>query len=175
MKRFLIIPSIIILAGLFSFRPVGNWVKYASTEGHFSIEFPGKPEESTQDDKNEDGTPFKIHFATFTPTDDEVYMAGWIDMTTFYPKNGELKQLLENSRDGATGSMKATKVTTLATNLGENPYIEFTFSTDEFIGKDRIYLINKFQYSIITIFSLKTGIPPNADKFIASFKPAGKK
>src|ERR1017187_7360643 len=98
-------------------------------------------------------------------------MAGWIDMTTFFPKDANLKQMLENSRDGAAGSMKATKVTTLSTNLGENPYIEFTFTADDFTGKDRIYLINKFQYSIITIFSLKSGIPATADKFITSFKP----
>ena len=49
-------------------------------------------------------------------------------------------------------------------------YIEFTFETDDFTGKDRIYLINKFQYSIITIFSKKSGIKPTADKFITSFK-----
>ena len=66
--------------------------------------------------------------------------------------------------------MKATKVTTLETKLGDTPYIEFTFSTDEFTGKDRIYVINKYQYSVITIFTLKNGLPPTADKFINTFK-----
>ena len=171
MKKYLSISAILVLTGLFSFVPALTWQKYSSTAGRYSISFPGKPEESTQDDKTEDGTPFKIHFASYSPNDSEVYMAGWIDMTNFYPKDLELKQMLENSRDGATGSMKATKVETTAINLGENPYIEFTFASEEFMGKDRIYLINKFQYSLITIFSLSKGVPPIADKFIGSFKP----
>ncbi len=170
MKKLFFVPALIFVTALFSFTPAGNWQKYSTSEGHFSISFPGKPDESTQDDKSEDGTPFKIHFATYSPSDDEVYMAGWIDMTTFFPKDVTLKQMLENSRDGATSSLKATKVNTLETNLGTNPYIEFTFSTDDFTGKDRIYIINKYQYSIITIFSVKTGVKSDADKFITSFK-----
>ncbi len=169
MKRLVLIPAaLLLLVAISSFRFADSWMKYSSSEGHYSISFPGKPEESTQDDKTDDGTPFKIHFASFSPTDDEVYMAGWIDMTNFYPKDKDLKTVLEDSRDGAAGSMKA-KVTSTTTNLNNNPYIEFTFETESFVGKDRIYVINKFQYSIITIFSTKTGISAKADKFIGSF------
>ena len=171
MKKFLFIPLLAIIAVFSGFRPGDNWVKYTSTDGHFEINFPGRPEESSQDDKTEDGIIFKINFASYAASDNEVYMAGWIDMRTIYPKDQTIKQMLENSRDGAAGSMNATKVTTIETNLGAQPYIEFIFVTDQFTGKDRIYLINKFQYSIITIFGLKTGILPTADKFIASFKP----
>lgn len=170
MKKYLLIPVLVIVAGLLSFKPVDNWITYTSAEGRFSILFPSKPEESVEDQKTDDGTPFKMHLATYSPNDDEVYMSGWIDMNGFYPKDVNMKQMLENSRDGATNSMKATKVNTLKTELGEHPYIEFTFSAEGFTGKDRIYIINKFQYSIITIFSEKTGIPSSADKFITSFK-----
>ena len=97
-------------------------------------------------------------------------MAGWIDMNSFYPDGKAIKEMLENSRDGAIASMKATSVTTLATVVSENPYIEFTFETDDLVGKDRIYLINKIQYSLITIFSKGVGVKPSADKFIMSFK-----
>ncbi len=172
MKKFLFMPLLAVIAVLFSFTPANQWELYTSAEGHFSITFPGKPEESVQDDRTEDNVIFKIHLATVAPSDDEVYMTGWIDMRSFYPKDKAIKQMLEDSRDGATASMRATKVTTLATDLGDKPYIEFTFETEEFTGKDRIYVINKFQYSIITIFSLKKGILPSADKFISSFKPA---
>jgi hypothetical protein len=173
MRNHLVVIGLIVITGLLGFRAAENWTKYKSAEGRFSIDFPGKPEESTQDDKSDDGTPFKIHFTSYSPNDDEVYMCGWIDMTSFYPKDKELKVMLEDSRDGATGSMKATNVKTLTTYLGDNPYIEFTFEADKLVGKDRIYIINKFQYSVITIFSDKTGIRPGADKFIASFRPAG--
>lgn len=170
MKYVLFIPVLVIIAALCSFAPDGSWVNYRSAEGHFSIIFPGKPEESTQDDTTADKIPFKIHFVTYSPKDDEVYIAGWIDMTLFYPKDKDMKEMLEGSRNGAVESMKATDVKTVALNLGEKPYIEFTFAGDSFAGKDRIYIINKFQYSIITMFSGKAGVPPSADKFITSFK-----
>jgi len=169
MKKPLTIPAIFIILLLVSFKS-DNWVTYKSEAGHYSISFPGTPTESDDKDKTDDGKPFDIHFATYAPTDDEVYMAGWIDMRSFYPENKSMKQLLEDSRDGACQSMKTKSITTLKTNLEGNPFIEFSFSTDEFTGKDRIYVINKYQYSIITIFSLKMGISKDADKFIQSFK-----
>ncbi len=170
MKRFAFIPLLAIVVLFSGFRPKGDGVKYTSAEGHFVVEFPGTPEESSQDDRTDDGVIFKVNIATYAASESEVYMAGWIDMRTFYPKDQTIKQILENERDGATAGMNAIKVTTLETNLGPTPYIEFTFVTDEYTGKDRIYLINKYKYSLITIFGLKTGIPISADKFIASFK-----
>lgn len=170
MKKYFL-PLLAVVVILSGFKPGMAWVKYSSVPGHFSIEFPGKPEESSDDDKTDEGKSFKVHFASYSPTDDEVFMAGWIDMREFYPEDKDMKQMLEDSRDGATGSMKATDVKTITTHLGNNPYIEFTFKTDQFVGKDRIYVINKFQYSLITIFSKKKGISPNADKFIGSFRP----
>jgi hypothetical protein len=158
-----------VAALIVSFRTADAWQKYTSSDGHFSITFPGKPEESAEDDKTSDGQPFKIHYVTLSPTD-EVYMVGWINMVDFYPADKSMKQILEDSRDGATESMKATDVKTLKTNLTGEPYIEFTFKTDKFKGKDRIYVISKFQYSVITIFSEEKGIGTNADKFIGSFR-----
>ncbi len=171
MKKYLVIPALVIIAGLFSFVPADKWITYTSKEGRFSIEFPGKPTESTQDDKTADGKDLKLHFANFAPSDDIIYMASWINMTSFYPANKDIKKILEDSRDGAIGNMKARDVVTTATRLGVTPYIEFSFATDDFVGKDRIYMINKHQYSIITLFKGKTTIPADADKFIGSFKP----
>src|ERR1017187_8873496 len=166
MKKAKYLAYILILITLVSFKYSDSWVTYKSSEGHYSISFPGTPTESDDKDKTDDGKPFSIHFATYAPTDDEVYMSGWIDMRTFYPENKSMKQMLEDSRDGACQSMKTKSVTTLKTNLEGNPFIEFNFTSDDFTGKDRIYVINKYQYSLITIFSIKTGVPADADKFI---------
>ena len=169
-KILLLVAVSACMLSLFGFQADNDWQVYSSSDGHFSVAFPGKPEESTQDDKTADGIPFKIHFATYSPTDNEVYMAGWINMDTFYPADKTMKEILEDSRDGATGSMKATSVTTLATELSDKPYIEFTFELDGFVGKDRIYVINKVQYSLITIFAKGSGLNTSADRFIMSFK-----
>jgi hypothetical protein len=148
----------------------GKWMTYTSAQGHYSIIFPGTPTESVEETKTEDGKPIKMHMASYSPNDNEVYMVGWVDMTEFYPKDKSVKQMLEDSRDGAAGEMKATNVVTTITNLTGNPFIEFIFSNADFVGKDRIYLINKNQYSIISIKSGTQGIPPVADRFISSFK-----
>lgn len=170
MKKLLLLPAAIIAVFLVSFRYAGNWTKYTSIEGHFSINFPGQPTESAEDDTSDTKKQFTIHFATYFPNDSEGYMTDWIDMRKIYPEKKTIKQILEDSRDGAVQSINATFVTTTATYLGKDPYIEFSFTSKEFAGKGRIYVINKFQYSIITLFSLNVGISPDADKFIKSFK-----
>lgn len=170
MKKQLFLILLVVTTLLVSFRYAENWVNYVSHDGHFSINFPGKPEESAEDSYTADSVSFKIHYATYSPSDDEVYMVGWINMAKFYPEGKTIKQMLEESRDGAAESMKATEVKTLVTNTGDQPYIEFTFKTGNFIGKDRIYIINKFQYSVITILSGSKGFSPVSDKFTTSFK-----
>lgn len=153
-----------------AFLTPGVWVTYTSVEGHFSMSFPGKPEESVEDEKSDNGNTFKMHLVSYSPSDNEVYMAGWVDLTSFYPDDKPIKEMLENSRDGAAKSMGATDVKNIKTDLGKEPYIEFTFRSKDLVGKDRIYLVHKYQYSIITIFSASKGIPPSADQFIRSFK-----
>ena len=170
MKKLLLLPAAIVVMLLVSFKYAGNWTKYTSGEGHYSISFPGQPVESTEDDTTDAMKPFKIHFATYFPNDSEGYMTDWIDMSRIYPEKKAMKQILEDSRDGAVQSVNATFVTTTATYLGKEPYIEFSFTSKEFAGKGRIYVINKFQYSIITLFSINVGISTDADKFIKSFK-----
>ena len=169
MKKLLLLPAAITIVFLLSFIDAGNWTKYTSNEGHFSIDFPGPPTESAQEDTTTT-KPVTIHYITYFPTDTEGYMTDWIDMTKIYPKEKTIKQILEGSRDGAMKSIKATYVTTSTTYLGKDPYIEFSFTSKEFAGKGRVYVINKFQYSVITLFSLNSGISPDANKFIRSFK-----
>ena len=162
--------ALLCILAFTGFKPADEWQVYTSREGKFTILFPGKAEESVQNDTTAAGVPFKINFATYSATDNEVYMAGWIDMNNFYPEGKTIQQMLDDSRDGAVESMHAANVVTLETVTIGEPYIEFTFQSDDFVGKDRIYLIHKFQYSIITIFSKSVGIPGNADKFIKSFR-----
>jgi hypothetical protein len=169
MSRYLNISLLVIATGLMSFIPANAWVKYTSAAGHFSVSFPDKPQESEQDDKNPDGTSAKIHIATYARSNEEVYIVTWFNLGSFFPKDKTMKQMLEESRDGAMNSMKAKKVTTTTTFLGKNPYIEYTFSGEDFIGKERIYLVNKTQYSVIAIYAVKAGLGTDADKFLSSF------
>ena len=163
---FLIILTAVFING---FSQSSAWHTYTFKDGHFSISFPGKPEESVQYDSS-GASILKMNMQTYTIGDNTVFMSSWTDMSALSLSDKSIKQLLEDSRDGAVQSLQATNVVTTATVLTGEPYIEFAFSTEEFTGKDRIYFINKVQYSIITIFSAKDGLSPDADKFITSFK-----
>lgn len=171
MKKYFLLPiaAFISLLSIYGFQLAKDWRLYSSAEGHFSIQFPGTPEETSQDNKTDDGAVFTSHLVTFSPSDDEVYMVGWTDMHGIYPEGKTMEEILEGSRDGAMASMNATNVTTLTTVVTNDPYIDFTFEGDGFVGKDRIYVINKMQYSVITMFATQIGLKPDADKFIGSF------
>src|SRR5690242_4413405 len=114
--------AIIVLAGF----TYGGWIKYTSVTGKYSINFPAKPTETAENDTAGNGSVFKIYMATYEVSNEEVYLASVTDMHAFYPSDKTLKQVLEDSRDGAAASMNATNVVTTATNLGKDPYIEFT-------------------------------------------------
>ena len=172
MKKYVlhIVIALVCLCVFSGFRSEQDWMKYKSAEGKYSINFPGKPEESQENSKTNDSIPFLIHYATYSASDNEIYMVGWINMSNFYPNEKSMKQILEDSRDGAVNAMQATNVVTTATKNTGNAYIEFTFEIKELKGKDRIYVINKFQYSVISIYSSSMGNNPKVDKFISSFK-----
>ena len=155
---------------LVSFAPAETWTKYISKEGHYSIEFPGQPAETKKEDTTGGGKAIVLHYATWFPNDSEGYMADWADLRRNYPENKTIKQILEQSRDGAMRSLGAANVITTAIIETRDPYIAFAFTSTDFTGRGRIYIINKFQYSIITLFSRNAGISKDADRFIRSFK-----
>ena len=169
MKKILALSLVVMALSFTGFAQSDAWVTYKSNPGHFSLSFPVMPQESVEYDSSSAYT-FKINLVTYEIDANSVLMASWTDMSGTGATTKTIKQLLEDSRDGTTGAIKATKVTTTATNLTGDPYIEFTFSGPDFVGKDHIYYINQVQYSLITIFSPLKGIPADADKFIGSFK-----
>ena len=75
----LLFPVLAIIMVFSSFIPANESEKYTSTEGHFSITFPGKPEESTQDEETEENTFYKIHLTTYGPSESEAYMMAFAD------------------------------------------------------------------------------------------------
>jgi len=144
-----------------------GWKLYTSKQGRFSIEFPGKPEETVRKDTS--GGP-DVHYVTWFPNDSIGYMVDWTDLSAHYPAGTPLKQLLEQSRDAATHTIRAGNVITTATSLGREPYIEFSYTNAEFTGRGRVYIINRTQYVVLTLFPRSSGISEGAGKFIRSFR-----
>ena len=169
MKKILFIALLGMLMPYLGFTQQSAWTTYSSAPGHFSISFPGTAQESVDYDSSGSSI-LAIHFANYEMGEKGVLMAGWVDFTNTDLHGKTIKTLLEDSRDGALNSMKATDIVTTTTVLTGEPYIEFTFKTDGFVGKERIYVINKIQYSVIALFTTASDLGVYADKFLHSYK-----
>jgi hypothetical protein len=170
MKKRILLAIAPLVSTLFFSAPIAaqDWQAYTSAAGHFSINFPGAATETEQTDTTSEGTPVTIHFVTYSASEIETYTVGWVDMTDGYPEDMPVEQMLENSRDGTAQGLNATILTTV-TDTTATPFVEFTFAASDYVGKDRLYLIDKFQYSVMAAFPVGSGITPDADTFIASF------
>ena len=170
MKKILLLPFVVMALHFAAYSQSAAWQTYTNHENSYSVSFPGKPEITEQFDSST-GVVMKITLATAGIGDDVVFMSSSVNMAGTHATEKPIQQFLEDSRNGSLQSMNVSESKTLATVLtGKEPYIEFTFSTANFTGKDRIYFINNVQYSLISIFSLTKGIGSEADKFIKSFK-----
>ncbi len=165
MKKFLLIALVIVVLPVLA--GAQGWRVYTSKQGRFSIEFPGKVDETVRKDTS--GGP-DVHYVTWFPNDSMGYMVDWTDLGAHYPASTPLKQLLEQSRDAATHTIQASNVITTATSLGREPYIEFSYTSAEFTGRGRVYIINKVQYVVLTLFPRSTGVSDGAGRFIRSFR-----
>ena len=79
--------------------------KYSPKNGNFSIEFPGKPKETTQTTKVQNGD-VKVSIATYVTADGNVYMVSYSDLPANATKPENLDTLFEGVREGAKGKDK---------------------------------------------------------------------
>lgn len=167
--------AVICVMGMAGLAAAQEPQRYTSTSGHFSITFPGPFEESSDTTVLGDGRVLTVNMASYAPSDEVVYMTSWVDMRDILSDDASVTNLLVNSRDGSTNSMGATRVNTVAMDAtSDRPFIEFTFATEDLVGKERIYMVDNYQYALMTIFSKAMGVPSSADDFIRSFKAGGR-
>jgi hypothetical protein len=76
--------------------------EYSPKNGNFSIKFPGKPKETTQTTKIQNGD-VKVSIATFVTSDGNVYMVSYSDLPANATKPDNLKTLFDGVREGAKG------------------------------------------------------------------------
>ena len=170
MKKIFLLPFAVMALHFTAFSQAATWQPYTNLVDHYTVSFPGKPEVTAQYDSST-AVIMKITLVTLAVGDDAVFMSSSVNMAGTHATEKPIKDFLEDSRNGSLQSMNVSESKTLATvTTGSQPYIEFTFSTESFTGKDRIYFIDNVQYSLISIFGLKNGLSPDADKFIKSFK-----
>jgi len=122
----------------------GEWVRFTSAEGRYSVLLPAQPEVGTQESATADGVKFTQYKATLVNAN-TVYLIGYFDHvpgTTFS---------YDRARDGMIAAVKGTLTSERPASGGGATGIEVKIVTKteaglEFLLVARIYDINKRVY-----------------------------
>jgi len=108
---------------------------YSSTEGKFSVRFPGAPKVTTKNSETDVGE-LTVTIATFATSDGSAYMVSYTDFPSA-PKPQTLPMLFAGVRDGVKGK-NGTQVEDKEYTFGPDKLPGREFVVDRDKGKQRI-------------------------------------
>lgn len=149
----------------------GEWIKYTSAEGRYSVSVPQEPKVSTQDTTSADGEKLPQYLAS-SPDGRGVFMIGYFD---YKPPD---TFSLDKARDGMVKAMQGTLLGEDTVSLGSSPGRQLRLlakaaDAEEFIVRARIYDVATRVYVLQCIFpKAEDGlvVVEKCGKFIDSFK-----
>ncbi|HYX42445.1 MAG TPA: hypothetical protein VE821_12145 [Pyrinomonadaceae bacterium] len=149
------------IAPLSRAQSAGQWVKFSSTAGGFSILLPAQPKEETESKDN-----FTSHLFT-AKTDRAIYIVGYGDYapSVHLDTEGELAANRDNSIRGLKAHLTGSRSITLA----GHPGLEYTAESDQGAFKYRVYLVGNRVYQFAAITPAGKDDAENVNKFFASF------
>lgn len=173
MKRIVLalIGLLLISANAAGIQSAGEWVKYDSPEGHYSVLLPGQPQVTTQEAATADGEKFPQYMAKAADAS-ALFLVGYFDHvpgTTFS---------LDKARDGMLAAIKGTLVSegpiTLDGSAGRELQIMATGSDGvEYVVRARFYDTDKRVYVLQFIIAKSaedSSSTAKAAKYFDSFK-----
>lgn len=145
-------------------------VKYGSTDGNFSVTFPGTPEESSEDLKIDSGT-VTLHAAAYNPTGNTVFAVVYSDVLQKPVSKKDAYDLLVNEEKGELSSPGAKLDGKDKKNAYKN-YAGLYYKTrkDNVYGITQTYLVKTRLYQIV--ITKDNHYPTNREikSFMGSFK-----
>ena len=167
MKRYaavlLILLAAICVAG---FQGAGEWIKFESPQGLFSVLMPVQPTEQKGTTESPYG-PYTTNLY-LSKGKGEMYMAGWVDYDPKY--TFEVQKELEANRDNFAKAIKGTVGSTTPITFKGNPGIEFDGTTPDYAFRSRVYIVGKRPYMLVAAFPAGGEGAPNINKFLSSFE-----
>jgi len=159
---------LVLFAATFAaaFQGAGEWIKFESTPGLFSVLMPAQPTEEKKTTESPYG-PYTTNLF-LSKGKGEMYMAGWVDYDPKY--NFDTQKELDANRDNFVKAVKGTLGTTARITFKDNPGIEFDGTTPDYSFKSRVYIVGKRPYMLVAAFSAGSESSPNINKFLSSFE-----
>jgi hypothetical protein len=148
------------------FQDPGQWTKYESSKGRFSVLVPSQPTEEKETKESPYG-PFTTTILR-SKGNGEVYLAAWID---YDPKFiFDTQKELESNRDNFVKVINGKLRNSTGITYKNNPGIEFEGTAPNFSFKSRVYIVGRIPYMLIVLFPAGAESSPTISKFISSFE-----
>ena len=144
----------------------GDWVRYDSAVGRFSVLMPALPEDKVETTPSDHG-PYTTYLFISRDTRN-VYLIGWVD---YDPKfNFNRQSEMEANRDNFVRGVKATLTGSRSLTIDGYPVIEFTADTADRTFKSRVYMVGRRPYQIVIGYPKEDATVAPITKFFNSFK-----
>jgi hypothetical protein len=149
----------------------GEWIKYTSAEGRFSVSLPQQPKLSTQESTVASGEKLPQSIA-ISGDGNGGFMAAYFDYLS------DMTFSLDKARDGMVANAHATVLREDQISLGGSPGKQLKLEAkaangDEFLDRARMYDVNRRVYILQCIFPKAEDSPAimaKCEKFFDSFK-----
>ena len=156
-------------------RAAGEWIKFTSEAGRFSVLMPGPREPEDRPDTKTDPK-----FGQFTThrfvqkTDKGLFWVGWSDYAP--DLRLDVQGELAANRDSLVKHLNARVTSERPITLGDSPGIEFTAESEQATFKSRVYVVGQRPYMVIAATLKGLEDSANVERFLASFqlKAAGR-
>ena len=155
-------------------RRQANGKKFSTTEGKFSIWFPGTP-----DGNKPIHNKFNYHCrrASFyvNPDIQDAYIVAYCDSKKFDEamKNGKAQELLEKSESLVVAEVKGKILSERETTFGSNPAREFEYKAGgkaNYSVKVKYVMVGQRIYSLMAVFMTGNPYPQDRATFFNSFQ-----
>jgi hypothetical protein len=146
-----------------------EWKEFAPKEGRFKVLMPGVPKVYDLDTESDFGKGvLHMHRAQVGKT---MYAANYCDFPAEIKKT-PLKQVYDDSRDGAVANLEGKLVSEKDIKLGDYPGREIRIDVPEgkLLFRSRVYLVDQRLYQAVVLGTKEAATSKEADKFLDSFK-----
>lgn len=147
----------------------GDWIKFTSDAGRFSVLMPGpgRPE-----DRPETKTDPRVGQSTIhrfvQKTDKGLFWVGWSDYAPGV--QFDARGALAANRDSLVKGLNARLISERPAALGDNPGIEFVAEGEQATYKARVYVVGQRPYLLLAATLKGLSDAANVERFLASFQ-----
>jgi hypothetical protein len=154
--------------------PTSKWKKFSSTEGKFSIWFPGTPVETNQFVTNSIVVA-EEHLFNVNADIQDAYVVAYCDSEIFDEamQNGKAQELLKKSELLVAANEEGKILSEQETTFGNYPAREFEYKAGgkaNYSVRVKYVMTGQRIYSIITVFMTGNPYPGDRATFFNSFK-----